>query len=301
MEMEYKDQGRRGRYIVILGVVLALVAGGAAYYTINQAQQQAGQGGLQTVTIVVAAKEIPARKAIEAADVAVRSVPIDDTNAQGVFSDTAKVIGLVPSVRILIGQPVYANLLGAGSQGGALVILNPGETIGPLSENWRAVSLTVPDDRAVGGLIRPGDTVDIFVTVTVLVPPGLAARFYTDKSTKITYQNITVLAKAVSFYVVRVPESLAEEISHLEASGSGSFSFALRPPSDERLVDVTRLGETTSLIIQRYGLPVPVVYPAGSGGVTLPGASFAPSVSPAPSGSGALPAPSGSGSPDLSP
>ena len=289
MEMEYKDQGRRGRFIVILGVVLALVAGGSAYYTINQAQQQAGQGGLQTVSIVVAAKEIPARKAIEAADVAVRSVPIDDTNAQGVFSDAAKVVGLVPSVRILIGQPVYANLLGAGSQGGALVILNPGETIGPLSENWRAVSLTVPDDRAVGGLIRPGDTVDIFVTVTVLVPPT-ATGFYTDKSTKITYQNITVLAKAVSFYVVKVPESLAEEISHLEASGSGSFSFALRPPSDERLVDVTRLGETTSLIIQRYGLPIPFVYPAGSGAVPRPGASFPPSPSPAPSG----PAPSGS-------
>ena len=298
MEMEYKDQNRRGRYIVILGVILALVAGGAAYYTINQAQQLAGQGGLQTVTIVVAAKEIPARKAIEAADVAVRSVPIDDTNAVGVFSDTAKVIGLVPTVRILIGQPVYANLLGAGSQGGSLVILNPGETISPTSENWRAVSLTVPDDRAVGGMIRPGDTVDIFVTVTVVVPDSVAVlgKFYTDKSTKLTYQNITVLAKAVSFYVVKVPEALADEISHLQASGAGSFSFALRPPSDARIVDVSRLGETTNIIIQRYGLPIPAGYPNGSGG-NVPGSTLSPSPSPAPSGSGA---PSGSASPSPS-
>jgi Flp pilus assembly protein CpaB len=290
MEVEYKDPNRRGRYIVILGVVLALVAGGAAYYTINQAQQQAGLGGLQTVSIVVAKKEIPARKPIEAADVVVRSVPIDDTNAQGVFSDATKVIGLVPSVRILIGQPVYANLLGTGSQGGTLVILNPGETISPTSENWRAVSLTVPDDRAVGGLIRPGDTVDVFVTVSVLVPQSLVAagKFYTDKSTKVTYQNITVLAKAVSFYVVRVPESLAEEISHLQASGGASFSFALRPPSDARIVDAGKLGETTSLIIQRYGLPIPAVYPTGAGGVTLPGSSppTPPSAAPSPSPSG---------------
>jgi Flp pilus assembly protein CpaB len=288
MEVEYKDPNRRGRYIVILGVVLALVAGGAAYYTINQAQQLAGQGGLQTVTIVVAKKEIPARKPIEAADVGVRSVPIDDTNAQGVFSDASKVIGLVPSVRILIGQPIYANLLGTGSQGGTLVILNPGETISPTSENWRAVSLTVPDDRAVGGLIRPGDTVDVFVTVSVLVPQSLVAagKFYTDKSTKVTYQNITVLAKAAVFYVVRVPETLAEEISHLQASGAASFSFALRPPADSRIVDASRLGETTSLIIQRYGLPIPVVYPSGSGGVTLPGSSppAPPSAAPSPSG-----------------
>lgn len=290
MEVEYKDPNRRGRYIVILGVVLALIAGGAAYYTINQAQQQAGLGGLQTVSIVVAKKEIPARKPIEAADVTVRSVPIDDTNAQGIFSDATKVIGLVPSVRILIGQPVYANLLGTGSQGGTLVILNPGETISPTSENWRAVSLTVPDDRAVGGLIRPGDTVDVFVTVSVLVPQSLiaAGKFYTDKSTKVTYQNITVLAKAASFYVVRVPETLAEEISHLQASGAASFSFALRPPSDSRIVDASRLGETTSLIIQRYGLPIPAVYPSGSGGVTLPGSSppAPPSAAPSPSPSG---------------
>ena len=245
MEMEYKDPNRRGRYIVILGVVLALVAGGAAYYTINQAQQQAGHGGLQTVTIVVALKEIPARKPIEKADVGTRDVPIDDTNAQGVFSDASKVIGLVPSVRILAGQPVYANLLGTGSQGGTLVILDPGEVVTPTSEAWRAVSMTVPDDRAVGGLLKAGDTVDVFVTLSVLVPQSLieAGKFYSDRSTKITYQNLTVLAKATSFYVVKVPENLAEEISHLQASGAASFSFALRPAGrhpDRRRLEVRR-------------------------------------------------------------
>jgi flagellar basal body-associated protein FliL len=49
MEMEYRDPSRRGKFIVILGVVLALAAGGAAFFLINQAQQQAGQSGLKTV------------------------------------------------------------------------------------------------------------------------------------------------------------------------------------------------------------------------------------------------------------
>ena len=83
MEMEYKDPSRRGRYIVIIGVILAIVAGAAAFYLINQAQQQAGQAGLQRVSVVVAMKTIPARKLIEAADVDVREVPLDPTNAQG--------------------------------------------------------------------------------------------------------------------------------------------------------------------------------------------------------------------------
>ena len=77
MEMEYKDPSRRGRWIVVIGVLLAVVAGGAAFFLINQAQQEAGQAGLQKVAVVVAAQTIPARKIIEATDVTVREIPID--------------------------------------------------------------------------------------------------------------------------------------------------------------------------------------------------------------------------------
>ena len=37
--------------------------------------------------------------------------------------------------------------------GGGFAILEPNETVGPDSEAWRAVSLTIPDDRAVGGML----------------------------------------------------------------------------------------------------------------------------------------------------
>ena len=101
MEMEYKDPSRRGRYIVIIGVILAIVAGGAAFYLISSAQQQAGQAGLQRVSVVVALQTIPARKLIEATDVEVREVPLDPTNALGIVSTPDKVIGRVPSVTVL--------------------------------------------------------------------------------------------------------------------------------------------------------------------------------------------------------
>lgn len=286
MEMEYKDPSRKGRYIVIIGVILAVVAGGAAFLLISQAQQQAGQSDLQRVTVVVAAKTIPARKIIEEGDVIVREVPLDPTNALGIVSTTDKVIGRVPAIAILEGQLVTTNILASSAEGGQFSVLGPEETVAPDSIEWRAISLTVPDDRAVGGLLEPNQTVDVFVTASVNVlttsETGIGPEgYYSDKSTKIAYQDMVVLAKAGTFYVLKAPLDVAEEISHLQASGTASFSLALRPDIDKRPVDATGLGTTTNRVIIRYGLPIPVVYPPATG--PLPGPSAAPTASPGPS------------------
>ncbi|MFL5679312.1 MAG: Flp pilus assembly protein CpaB [Chloroflexota bacterium] len=285
MEMEYRDTSRRGKIIIALGIVLALGAGAAAFFLINQAQEQAGQAGLQKVSVVVARVTIPARKPIEETDLEVRLVPIDPTNAQGIVSTTDKVVGRVPSVTILEGQLVTTNLLASTASGGQFSILGPAETVAPDSEAWRAVSITVTDDRAVGGLLQPNETVDVFVTATVNVPQEVldAGRYYTDKTTKITYQDMLILAKSGTFYIVKASLPVAEEIAHLQASGSASFSLALRPDEDVRIADASRLGATTNMLIKRYGLPVPEIFPPGRG--PIPTAAPTPSGSPSPSAS----------------
>jgi pilus assembly protein CpaB len=284
VELEYKDNGRRGKIVIVLGVILALVAGGAAFYFVNQAQQQAGQGDLQKVALVVATRAIPARKPIEAADVTVRDVPLDPTNATGVVTDPAQVVGRVPAVTILEGQLVTTNLLASTTQGGQFAILDPQETVAPDSPAWRAVSITAPDNQAVGGLLEAGNTVDVLVTATVNVPQNLldAGKYYTDKSTKLTYQDMLILARSGGVYIVKATLPVAEEIAHLQASGTASFSMVLRPDVDTRTVDVTALGETTNRIITKYGLPIPETYPAGKGPV-LAGPLASPSPAPTPS------------------
>ena len=296
MELDYKDPDRRGKFLVVLGVILALVAGGAAFIVVNQATQQAGQGGLQKVAVVVAVQTIPARKIIEEGDVTVREVPLDPTNAQGIVSSLDKVLGRVTAVSILQDQLVTTNLLASSTAGGQFTILAPEETVQPDSPEWRAVSLTVPDDRAVGGLLEPNQIVDVFATVTVNVLLGEDAEndegYYTDKSTKLTYQGMLVLARAGTFYVLRAPLDVAEEISHLQASGTASFSMVLRPDIDTRSVNAAPLGTTTNELIVRYGLPVPVAFPPAEGPLptvepaaspsAAPAASASPSASPTP-------------------
>jgi Flp pilus assembly protein CpaB len=296
VEMEYRDPSKRGRWIVIIGVILALAAGGAAFFLINQAQQQAGQGGLQTTSVVVAVRPIPARKPVEADDVAIRQIPVDTTNGPTIaITKTEDVVGRVLAVTVFQDQMLTTNMLASTSTGTAFSILEPGETVAPDSEAWRAVAMTVPDDRAVGGLIAPGMTVDVFLSAQVNVPQDLmdAGKYYTDKATKITYQNMVVLAKAGTNYIVKATLAQAEEIAHLVATGNAQFSMVMRPEADVRFADASKLGETTNLIIQRYGLPIPQNYPAGNGPIVTPAPTATPSTP--------VTAPSGSSAPSAAP
>lgn len=283
MELEYRDR-RRSRFVVGLGIILALFAGGAAYLLVSQATQQAGQAALLRAPAVVAVKVIPARQAIVATDIEVREVPLDPTNANGVVTDPTQVIGRIPAVSILQGQLITTNMLSSSAEGGRFSILGPDESFIPDMEDWRAVSMTVTDDLAVGGLLEPGQTVDVFVTAIVSVPADVAAagRYYSDRATKVTYQDMVILAREDSFYVVKAPLEIAEEIVHLQASGTAIFGLALRPDVDTRQADASELGETTNRIISRYGIPVPESYPTGRGPVVAATRSPQPSESPSP-------------------
>lgn len=320
MEMEYKDTSKRGRWIVLLGVILAVAAGAGAFFLINQAQQQAGQSGLKMTAAVVAARPIPARKPIEAEDVLLRSdIPLDGTNAAGVIVDPADVVGRILAVDVAAGQLVTTNLLASTTAGGQFSILKPEESVLPDSEAWRAVSITVTDDRAVGGMLTAGMKVDVFVTATVnVVPPeqaggvpgegaapagaGVLAGFYTDRSTKVTYQDMEILAREGTFYIVKATLLVAEEISHLQASGNAQFSMVLRPDQDTRVLDVSSLGATTNRIIERYGLPVPEAYPDANGrrpaNPAIPAVTPRPEPTPAPDGASAEPGASPAASPE---
>ena len=258
MEIEFHDDRRRARFIVVIGVILALVAGGGAFFIISQAQQQARQATQPMTQAVVAVAAIPAREPIKSTDVTIREVALDPANANGVATDVNEVVGRVPAVTILQGQIVTSNMLASTTQGGQFSILQPEETVAPDSEAWRAVSVTVPDDLAVGGLLVVGQSVDVFVTTVVSVPQDLAetGRYISERSTKVTYQDVPILARNDAFYVVRVSLAIAEEIAHLQAAGA-TFSLALRPDADTREANTSGLGETTNRIIEKYGLPIP--------------------------------------------
>jgi Flp pilus assembly protein CpaB len=296
MEMEYKDNNRRGKFVIIAGVVLAVVAGAASFYLISQARNEA-PGETTLVDVVVAAQAIPARTPIAPGAVILRKVPLDEATQIGIVTDPTKIVGQVLAVPVAIGQPIYFNMIASASGQSGFAILGPDETVAPDSPAWRAISITIPDDRAVAGLLTTGQTIDIFMTATMTVPLDAEPLgvFYSDMVTKITYQDMVILGRAGSQYILKASLPVAEEINHMLATGTISFSAALRPDQDVRFVDVSQLGATTNRILEKYGMPFPAIFPAPSSSIRPqpPVATPTPPPTPAPE----TPAPSAEASP----
>lgn len=267
MEMEFKDTGRRRTIVLVVGVLLAIVAGGAAFYL-------SSQGGAAPITVptrdvVVAAVPIPARQTVEAGQLTIRTVPEDASNANA-YTDPADVVGKVAAVSIYQFQPVTPNLLATGSAVAGVSILKPDETIAPDSPIWRAASVNIPPERAVGGFAEPGQRADLLATVRI----GIQVQqedgsyeevpteegYYSENSTKVAFADLELLAKdpEANLYVFRVDAHQAEEIAHLQTLGS-QFTLILRPDGDNRDVDRSAYGETLDRIFAQYNFPLPAL------------------------------------------
>jgi len=325
VEMEYKDPSKRGRWIIVLGLILAVGAAAGAFYLINNAQQQAGRGTIKTTTGVVAAKTLAAKTTLSADDLSVRDdIPFDTTTNIPGMIPTAKeaLVGRVLGVDVAQGQLMTLNLLASTSVGGQFPILGPGETVAPDSDAWRAVSITVSDDHAVGGMLVAGMTVDVLMSESIgALPsasasagpsgtpaatptPNPSAQIYTGGlSTKVTYQKMLILARQGTYYVLKATLPVAEEVT--QATNDGAiFTLILRPDQDARILDVSGLGATTSRILQRYGLLIPQKFPnpgAFPSNPPIPKITPAPSATAAPGPSDAVPSPAPSSAPSTAP
>ena len=112
MEMEYKDGSRRGRIIMLLGVLLAVIAGATAYYLLTQ-KSSAPTVNVPTVSVVVATKALLPHVPIEKADVTLKVVPADAV-VEGALIDPEQVVGQVLVVPVLAGQPIYPSMIASG-------------------------------------------------------------------------------------------------------------------------------------------------------------------------------------------
>jgi Flp pilus assembly protein CpaB len=201
-------------------------------------------------------------------------VAADPTNAEA-YPLVEDVLGRVSGVGITSGQLVTRNMLASATTGQSYAILDAGQDYDPEGPDLRAVSVSVPDDRAVAGTLVPGQRVDLLVTLAINPEIGVVvnqpasaasstetgeaasaeeAAFIAGPSTKVTLQMMTVLARNGSIYILRTDLATAEKIAELAAAG-GQFTLVLRPDEDDRVA--TTSGSTLDMLLSEFDFPIP--------------------------------------------
>lgn len=239
-----RRQRLMARLLLVAGLALAIVAALGAYTLISQ-QAPPPPVERPTAPVVVAAVAIEARAAIGAADVKVVQMEAALVPA-GALSDASQAVGRIATVALAVNEPVLASKFVAAG-GTPFTVLPPGETLGPGTAEYRALSIAVPDANAVGGAVRPGDVIDIVFTLAYergaaagapVVVVGTSEGGAVERAARVVFERIPILARAGTVYTVRMDAASAERLAVLQNSET-QVLFLLRAPKDDRATRAT--------------------------------------------------------------
>ena len=250
---------RRARLVLIIGIVLALVAGAGTFFYASSATTTTAPV-IQTTPVLVAAREIPAKTALTAADLKVQEYNLDAKPAAALVKPE-DAIGKIAIQNISVGEPILPTKFADPKSPTFVVIpanfLDANGAIKSDTPNLRAMSITVADAAAVGGAVQPGDTVDLLFTFQFDPAKFIKSpkpEQTSDFSSKIILERIAILAKLGSVYTIRVDTATAERIAYLQAAG-GQLAFLLRAPKDERAAGTA--GVTFGDVQKAYQIKIP--------------------------------------------
>lgn len=236
---------RRGGCLwLLVGLFLALVAGGMAFSTMLRATTaQPVEQTEPRAPVVVVARNLPPRTKIQPADVELAELPISTIPNNAVRS-LDEAIGKVTTGALVAGEillaPRIADLEARGPQ--VAFELQPGKVV---------MALPAADLMSQSGVLKPGDKVDILVTVRLKQPSPQDPQTQEEVPyTFATLQQVTISA------IIMPPEAYAPEeklskaqfkpqavlvaldpqdalvLKHLKDTG-GTFDLVLRAPEDD--------------------------------------------------------------------
>jgi pilus assembly protein CpaB len=188
--------------------------------------------------VVVAKTDIPARTKITASMVEVRLVSADAKGALA-YDDPAAVVGQVTRFPLALNEQVLSNKLvpldGASLAGNrSLSYVIP--------EGMRGFAINTSEIQGAGGLVLPGDYVDLIVIYDVEFVAGGDRETADSFLVQTLLQNVEVLAVSQTVVDV-VPQSSSEEsgtqrerLSEAKPEpGAGTVTLALTPEQVQRV------------------------------------------------------------------
>jgi pilus assembly protein CpaB len=203
--------GSSNRLLLIFALVLGLVCAVLVGVYLSGLEDKGGTTqSSSTVPVVVAASDIPAATVITPEMLVVKAVPAD-LALIGAFRQTSEAVGQTTQVQILAGEQMVPNKV--ASAGTATVQYGPNPPLSVIvPEGSRAFSIALSAVAAAGGLVRPGDHVDVMMTTSA----GTGDQGQSlPSSTCYVVQNIEVLA---------IGSALTQATSETDANGIAASS-----------------------------------------------------------------------------
>ncbi|MDQ7836646.1 MAG: Flp pilus assembly protein CpaB [Humidesulfovibrio sp.] len=219
--------------IIQLGMALLLaLSAGILVYQWMQAKATAGRGqAVRTVPLVVATRELPAGAKLSADMLRLQNYPETMTPAQH-YTTVKEVEGRILASGMSANEPLTpSRLSGESASGGISAVITHGK---------RAMAVKGNKVMGLAGLIRPGNMVDVLVTL----PKDEKGQ---SSMTKVVLENVPVLAAGAQMTSEKDEAAQHADIYTLEltpqesekvalASTQGTLHFALRNASDTEVV-----------------------------------------------------------------
>ena len=232
---------RNSLIALVLGVLFGILAFFILYQNASEIEKKA-----TPVAVLVATDYLPAGTFLKPDMVEKKNVP-DGFVSPSAIRDIKDVEGMMTLVPISAGEQILSNKFGEGEASLALA----------LSPGYRAFTIAVDETNGVGGLLKPGNHVDILT------------RLESDKRsvTSFVYQNLQVLAVGqklgwkpnlsknsstttngdtsdYSTVTLAVTPDQAETLMYLEGH---PLRLVLRGPGDEEIVSIPSQNESEVL------------------------------------------------------
>jgi pilus assembly protein CpaB len=185
------NPGSTNRRFVMLAVTLGII-GAVLVYVAFSRDSSTGRGGPADTPVVVAKQEIPARTMITPAMVEVVLVPADVRNALG-YAETSAVTGQITRFPVAAREQVLSTKIvqaGPQAEGRSLSYVVP--------DKMRGFAIQTSEVAGAGGLVLPGDYVDVIVVYDVEFQNAGEREVAEAYLVRTIMQNVEVLAVAQS-------------------------------------------------------------------------------------------------------
>jgi pilus assembly protein CpaB len=218
------------RVIGVIAALLLALVGGVLILSYAQGADQRAMAGMRTEDILVVSKAVPAGTDVAALaqDLTVKKIPASAV-ADGALSVLTGVTNQVTSVDLVPGEQLLRS---------RLVSPSSAQTTGGVKvpRGMQEVTIPLTPEKALGGLLKPGDTVGIFVSFSTPAP-----------ETHLTLQKVLVTkvqggASPPAASSTPAPSNGAAAASATVPSGGMLITFALRAPDAEKVVYATQFG-----------------------------------------------------------